>query len=156
LDLSLRATGVCVLTADGQLLHLETIEGTLPKKATTEQKIDRLIQTTQRIVEIAREYEAQHAGIESFAHNAFGSQNVLGELHGVVKTQMVLACGIVPVVVQMSTARKDILGKGRADKRAIKALAIQRATDAGMPVADDNQADAWVVAEWLRRKVLEA
>jgi Holliday junction resolvasome RuvABC endonuclease subunit len=80
--------------------------------------------------------------IEQFAWGARGAQNDLGELHGVIKTQLWLACQVEPVLYVVSQIRKEIFGKGNLKKDKI----LQHVVQQGVPVADHNQADAWAVA----------
>ena len=93
--------------------------------------------------------------IENYAFGARGAQNDLGELHGCVKMQLHLSLSLYPQMVSPSSYRKVLLGKGNATKQQSYEYAQKVLTDAGLVVRNNDEADAYLVADWLRRVSLE-
>lgn len=157
LDLSVRSTGVAVLSGDGEVIDSLTVGQKLSRKATEREKIERLTYIAGRICEIVDtclKGGEVLVGIERYAYGARGAQNDLAELHGAVKTSLWLRCGVVPQMVQISAARKEVLGHGLPrDKAKIVDLVRQRT---GNRFAGHDEADAYVVAEYLRRRSASA
>jgi Holliday junction resolvasome RuvABC endonuclease subunit len=144
LDLSDRGAGIVTLDATtGIVWAAETVGYALKRTATVRERVERMLDIATAVV---RAYRAAPApcgvAIEQFAWGARGAQNDLGELHGVVKTQLWLACRVEPVLYIVSQIRKEIFGKGNLKKDKILPHVVER----GVPVADHNQADAWAVA----------
>jgi Holliday junction resolvasome RuvABC endonuclease subunit len=100
---------------------------------------------------IAEKTPEFNVGIEGFAFGARGAQNDLGEIQGVVKSQLWLALGVEPVIITSSTARKAVMGKGNFPKKDILATLVKR----GLELKDHNEADAYVIAECLRLSTLK-
>jgi len=122
------------------------------------QKIDRLTAITGRIVSDVRavqDHGEVFVAIENYAFGARGAQNDLGELHGCVKQQLAVSCGVVPSVVSPSTYRKLLIGSGRASKAKSFEFACSALTILGIESTNADQADAYLVAEWLRRVTIE-
>lgn len=157
LDLSLVGTGCVVVGESGEGILGERFGLSLKKDASDRDKIERLTHIAGRIVKsvkgvVADGHEIGGIGIENYAFSARGAQNDLGEIHGVVKTQMWMVFGVVPVVVPASKARKKVLGKGRFSKgKAGKSEIVSAVNAMGFKTRDDNIADAYVIAEYLRR-----
>lgn len=163
LDLSLRSTGLAVVRGDGTIVRVCAFGANLQRGATPQEKVERLVSLTQRIVSEVKRHQADafSAGgdavvaIENYAFGARGAQNDLGELHGCVKMQLWLSMRIAPVLVSPSSYRKVLLGKGNATKQQSYDWADGMLTSAGFPPTTSDEADAYLVAEWLRRKHLE-
>ena len=163
LDLSLRNTGFAVVDEHGAVKRICSFGSSLERGATTKQKIERLVALTQRIIKEVRHHhsEAFDAGgrtviaIENYAFGAKGAQNDLGELHGCVKMQLHLSLGLYPTMVSPSSYRKVLLGKGNATKPQSYEYAKQALTKLGFAPSNNDEADAYLVAEWLRRATLE-
>ena len=150
LDLSLVNTGVIVLTEQGSLLRHNSLSFPLKRKRsdppiTEGERIERLINLTNVIVGIAKDYKVKHAAIEGYAHNKRYQAHQLGEIAGNVKVQLWLACKIIAVPVPPPTGRKHMFGYGHPSKTEI--LEILRS--AGIAVDNDHEADAYVVAHYL-------
>lgn len=150
LDLSLTGTGCVVLGRDGRMLSGNTWGDSLPRNARVREKIERMIYIAEKIVGVVSELMVRRAvvcvGIEGFAYGARGAQNDLGEIQGVVKSQLWLALGIEPVIITSSTARKVVMGKGNFPKSEILTALVGR----GLKLKNHNEADAYVIAECLR------
>jgi len=152
IDLALRKTGVVVYTRDGVPHMWTTIVNKLdrPRSAppiTQTEVVQRLIDVSNEIIRIAKTYKVKHVAIENYAHKAKFQAHQMGEMAGVVKVQLALACNIIPDVVPPSTARKHALGYGGSgiSKKDIEAAVIEGLL---IPVEDDHQADAAVVAQY--------
>lgn len=160
LDLSLRNTGLAVVRGDGTIVKVCSFGASLDRGATMKQKVERLVGLTQRIVQEVRVYHAEafdkggeaKVAIENYAFGARGAQNDLGELHGCVKMQLHLSMHLYAEVVSPSSYRKILLGKGNATKQQSYEWAKVELTNGGLAVSNNDEADAYLVAEWLRRK----
>jgi len=164
LDLSLTGTGCVVLDEEGKLISHDVWGEELKRSAPVRDKIERMVYIANKIVsELKRlkrqsyykgpngEHPVIHVGIEGYAFGARGAQNDLGEIQGVVKSQIWLASRIEPVIIVSSTARKAVMGKGNYPKDKILAELVKR----GFDLRDHNEADAYVIAECLRLSTLK-
>ena len=88
---------------------------------------------------------------EKSGSSGAGAAFDLGELGGVIKSQIFLTFGIEAYIVAPGTARKFVVGKGRPTKAEVVAYANAN----GLPTKNHNIADAWVIAQWLRGTVFE-
>jgi Holliday junction resolvasome RuvABC endonuclease subunit len=157
LDLSLTGTGCTVLAPSGEVLFEDTWGDKMKRKAPVRDKIERMLFIANKVVTVCKsmvyfkESDRLHVGIENYAFGARGAQNDLGELQGVVKSQIWLALRVEPVMIALSTARKAVLGKGNFPKKQILPELGRR----GLKFNDHNAADAYVVAECLRLSTVE-
>lgn len=111
LDLSLKATGICVL--EGEL-------GSEPSKRTelvpqgeaktVEERVLRLVKITERIVSLINGENPDYIIIEAPAKNQMWQAAAIGEIHGVVKVQVYLASGKFPWVKEATEMRKAVVG----------------------------------------------
>jgi Holliday junction resolvasome RuvABC endonuclease subunit len=147
LDLSCTATGIVVIAEMGEVVA-STVGNKLHRDSPVREKVERLLGIATAVVRAYEMHMPERVGIEGYAWAAKGAQNDLAELHGVVKTQLWLKHRVEPEIVQASAARKAVLGAGRIEKKDIVRLVQAR----GVVVADHNQADAWVIAEYLRQQ----
>ena len=147
LDLSLTGTGIVVIDDTPSVVFADTCGFKLKRTATVRAKIERMNSIAVKVIKAAREYSVTVIGIEGFAYAAKGAQNDLGELHGVVKSQILLGLNLVPVIVAPTSARKTVLGKGNFPKKMI----LDELTKRGYNVSDHNQGDALVVALAVRK-----
>lgn len=148
LDLSLTGTGVVIIDDLGNVLKSGTYGEKLERKATEKEKIERMIWIATQVVRDSREFDTKVIGIEGFAFRAKGAQNDLGELHGVIKSQILMSLKIVPIIVPVKTARKTVLGNGNMKKDKVFACVSK------LGFGNDNEADAYVIAECLRLQFL--
>ena len=99
----------------------------------------------------------EHTMVESgpFAASAFRFEsgvcglrlkNDLGELGGVVKTQLWLAEHILPQIVAVNSARALVFANGRIKKKLVEPTLAER----GFAFGDSDIADAYVIAEAVR------
>ena len=120
LDLSLRSTGIVVLSPTKELLHASLAGQSLKRDAPIRDKIERQIGIASKVITFARQFDCAKIGIEGYAFGARGAQNDLGELQGVVKSQIWLALQIEPQSIAASSARKIVCGNGRASKERVR------------------------------------
>jgi hypothetical protein len=152
LDLSCTGTGIVVLDDEGVVLATAKDGWALDRKTTTVlDYIDRLLHITTTILDLVRAHGGAAGlavGIERYAYNARGSQNDLGELGGVVKTQLWLAEHVLPQIVAVNSARALVFGNGRIKKKLVEPALASK----GFAFGDSDIADAYVIAEAIRLK----
>jgi len=157
LDLSLTGAAATVVDENGSVVDHGLWGWSLPRDASVKEKIERMVYIAGKIVRMGKKWIGESddfsIGIEGYAYGARGAQNDLGEIQGTVKTQILLALGLIPTIIASSSARKIVLGKGRFSKgKKGKQEIVKAVCDRGFMVSDDNVADAYVVAECLRLK----
>lgn len=183
LDLSLLATGVCLLS--GPIDSTPLVTTLLIKKKKTsgvQESIDRLIAIAKGVIEVVQEHRPDVVVIEAPAMNQKWQAAAIGELHGVIKTQLYLACGITPLVEQATKLRSEVVGKiersfekvvdakgetkkrvsygkipgkgGRMKKATVKDLIEMRLKDQGLIFPSQDEMDAYVAAKfgWERMR----
>ncbi len=172
LDLSLTGTGLVSLENDGQVVHEKVVGQSLKRDALVREKIERIVYLAGYVLRVVKfnsfevhEFVAgkesvwkiyPRVGIENYAFGvAFsrkkkpgggGNTFDLGELGGVVKTQLWLSFKIEPYMIASTSARKHVFGDGRLKKKDV----IPRLKAMGINFKNHNIADAYVVAEALR------
>lgn len=154
LDLSLRGAAAVVVDEHGTVVDWGLWGENLERGCPIEDRIDRLLDIATGIVKLGKKYSDDlSVGIEDYAYGLKGMQNDLGEIQGVIKTQIRLAFRVYPSIIVASAARKMVLGKGRFSKgKKGKKEIIDAVRGRGFRVNDDNVADAYVIAECLRMK----
>lgn len=122
----------------------------LPRDAPEMLRIGRLHRIAAEAVAFSQRHGCQQAILEDYAFGARQSQaHALGEVGGVVRLALMTQGGVLDVrAVHSASARKLILGKlPRRDVKAYTRLALHHM---GMPQEwTDDEADAFVVANWL-------
>jgi len=159
LDLSLTGAGVCVVDARGRVIHSSKFGYGLKKTARVKDKVERMIEIAKGIVRVIDEYGLlksegsltkqtyPQVAVEGYSFASKGNSSIdLGELGGVVKSQLWLRFGIEPVLVPVATGRKAVFGNGRTPKEHV----IPLLHDQGIEFEDQDIADAYVVAETVR------
>jgi len=145
LDLSLRGTGICILT-EGVSKPITTLFGYgLAKRATEEEKIVRMIRIAKAVVDEMTKYKIRHIGIEGYAFGKVYGGEYLGELVGVIKSQLYLVCEVSPMVIPTKTARKYLSGDGGMKKKQVKKYLSQK----GILFGSDDEMDAFVIANYV-------
>lgn len=148
LDLSLAHTGMVILTEHGYLLRSLTLDHPMAKKGKGRREIDaeetdRLLEIANEVVGYAKDFGVGHVVAEGFAHAARFQAHQLGELSGVVRTQLRLARGLYLRKIPPLQARKEVLGYGgRLTKRQI----MDAVVGGEIQVGTEHEADAWVAA----------
>jgi len=113
LDLSLRATGVCILDGTPGSEVPESIWTALypqPQVKGVEADVRRLIAITELVLDLIRKEKPDHIIIEAPAKNQQWQAARIGELHGVIKVQIFLATGAIPMVKEAGHMRKAVVG----------------------------------------------
>lgn len=112
LDLSLKSTGICLLSGEiGSEPIVNTELFSQPKVSEVKEKILRLIAISEKINSIIKSESPNFVIIEAPAKNQVWQAAAIGEVHGVVKTQIYQSSGIVPIVKEATEMRKGVLGK---------------------------------------------
>ena len=181
LDLSLKATGVCIL--EGSREEHPSCRTHLfpqPQVKGIEERIKRLVAIAEHVVGLIEEERPDHVIIEAPAMNQQWQAANIGELHGVIKVQIYLATGQVPLVKQATEMRKFVVGtiskkqetyedkKGKKKKRwsygtitgkrgkpinaTIKDIIELRLKDRGLEFPTQDEMDAYVAAEYCWKK----
>lgn len=138
LDLSLRATGVA-------LLSTESMETTVVRTVTSPAKLNgpaRLLAIRNSISQFSTGGDIILAIIEGYSFGSRNNQFYLGELGGVVRTCLYEA-GTPYIVVPPTSLKKWTTGSGNADKIA---MAVATYEQFGLKFDDDNQCDAFNLA----------
>jgi Holliday junction resolvasome RuvABC endonuclease subunit len=183
LDLSLRKTGVCWLEGEpGAERTMETHIFPQPEAKTVEARTRRLVAIAEHVVGLVEERKPDQVIIEAAAKNQKWQAAAIGELHGVIKVQIFLATGQVPLVKQASEMRKFVVGKidkkvevyedkkgkkkrrmsygtvpgksGKPKKATIKDVIELRLKDRGLEFPTQDEMDAYVCAEFCWKKLV--
>ncbi len=106
------------------------------------------------VVGIFRTWKVRWSGIENYAMGAAFRAHQIGEVAGVVKSQLWLALRMVAGVVPPSAARKHVMGYGGS---MTKDQIVEVVRDGlGYAINGDHEADAAVVARYtFDKKVAE-
>lgn len=150
LDLSLRSSGVVVLeynpaTGKDEVIHESTVGKEL-RKATEEDRIKRFGLIASHVLGVVKKYEIVHVAIEAPAYSRLGRQTELGGLQGVVRTQLYYGLGVVPTLIAVTSARKNVLGKGFGTSK--KGVVIPMLKEKyGIAFECEDKADAYVIAK---------
>jgi Holliday junction resolvasome RuvABC endonuclease subunit len=135
LDLSLTSTGVCVLYRG----HMKTWTYGQPKPKS---KLLRLEFHRQELASLLLRYSPALVGIEGHSFGSTSSAHSLGELHGVVKLELlhfgVAACIVPPTNAKMFVAQNGGVGKDQIPLHLFKRF--------GVEVTNTDEADATAVA----------
>lgn len=147
LDISLTATGICII-ADGVPM-LRTVGSTGTRNDTWQQQAHRIRTLRNRIMEHIPP-DTMLAAVEgpAFHRNDAGSHNLAG-----IWWEVFLALQHIRIptaVIPPSTLKKYACDKGNADKTAM-AVAAARMWP-GIPIADNNQTDALMLASAAAQK----
>ena len=112
LDLSLRATGACILEDVGEERpRCWTTLFTQPEAKTIEERTERLCAIAGFVLSLYGKESPDLVVIEAAAKNQVYQGAAIGELHGAVRTQLFLAFGVHPAVCQATQMRKAVVGK---------------------------------------------
>lgn len=110
------------------------------------ERIRRCLRIANAINQTIKDFEIRHVGIEGFAFNKPYQAHQLGEVAGVVKSQLWLKHGLIARICAPTAGRKHVLGYGGS----VPKMVIKKVVEEGLGVAVDNdhEADATVVARW--------
>ena len=177
IDLSLLATGICVLSGDGETPVVAT--RLFPKEKTKGvlESIKRLLSIADDVLAVLLQERPDAVVIEAPALNQQWQAAAIGELHGVVKTKIYSELGIVPLVQQATRLRSVVVGKieksfevvtdskGKKKKRVsygvipgkrggtkratIKDVIEARLRERGLSFPTQDEMDAYICARWF-------
>ena len=178
LDLSLLATGVCILSGDKRATPtVKTLRIEQGQAKSQLEKIQRLVSTCSQLVNMTKEYQPEMIVIEAPAMNQKWQMAETGGLHWNVRVQLYLACQIVPEVEQATKLRKHVVGsisfkfdqvpdsKGKIKKKinygtvptkngkkmrpaTIKDVIENRLKEQGLVFPNQDEMDAYVCAKF--------
>jgi Holliday junction resolvasome RuvABC endonuclease subunit len=154
IDLSLRSTGIVLLSLDNNEFH-QYGAGCEVKKDDEEGRFQRLIDITCEIRTHIGSYSPVMIGVEGPAYSKFqGPQFSLGRLLGWVESTIWENFQKKIVVIGSTSARKFLIGtKGGG---AIKKDRLwEFLTSRGMKFENKDMMDAWVIAIYLKGKLLD-
>lgn len=165
LDLSPVNTGVCILTQNGVAWRFHTIERKMPPKskrpnhvlAEESIRISRAISIAKEVINIIKVFKVSCVAIEGYSFSRNWQSHQIGEVAGVVKSQIVMACGMIPVPIGARTARSKVFGKvpGGTKKQDIFESIVELQGETKILPRNDHEADAFVVAFALYRMLAE-
>jgi Holliday junction resolvasome RuvABC endonuclease subunit len=182
LDLSMKATGMCILEGEpGSDPKIRTELVPQPEAKTVEARIMRLVAIAERIVNLIRVERPDHIVIEAAAKGQVWQAAALGEVHGVIKVQVFLESGQLPMVREATEMRKAVVGeikrvfvtyedkKGKTKRRVsygeipgahgkkkratVKDLIEGRLRERGLTFPSQDEMDAYVAARYCWGKV---
>lgn len=182
LDLSLRSTGACILYGDGGRPKCRTFLFAQPKASSVEERTERLCAIAEGIVELFDREKPDLVVIEAPAKDQKYQGAAIGELHGVVRSQLYLAFKIHPIVKESTQLRKAVVGtigrkfvdyqkrngkmgrrvdygkvrgkSGRMKLATIKDIVEVRLRDAGWEFPSQDEMDAYVAARFGWNKLV--
>jgi Holliday junction resolvasome RuvABC endonuclease subunit len=183
LDLSLRGTGVCILADEpGGERSRRTWLFAKPKVTTVEDKIKRLVSIAEDLVGLVEKENPDHIIIEAPAKNQKWQAAAIGEVHGVIKVQIFLATGLIPMIKESTQMRAGIVGKipkvqeivednkgkkkkrwsygtipgkrGKPIKATIKDVIEYTLKKRGLEFPSQDEMDAYVAAEYCWNQVV--
>jgi len=152
IDASLSSTGICILK-EGKIVHKESIQwkqkgetetaSGKTKTLTDRQKIIRLCDIRDEVLNLVAVHQVDSAGIEGYAF-AMRSASVTGlaELGGVLRASLFEECNIIPCALPVGQCRKFVVGSGKVTKVQTQ----EWLADQGLDFATDDEGDAYVVA----------
>jgi Holliday junction resolvasome RuvABC endonuclease subunit len=147
LDVSLVGTGIVVLSVDGVVLHSGLAGGVLKNQNEPGLTV-RLVAIASIVYDVVAKWGVGVVGVEGYAFAARGNSHTkLAEARGAIKLLLYLNAGLTTVPVPCKTARKSVLGRGNIDPDDV----IRELGSLGVNFTDHNIADAYVVAEHIRR-----
>jgi len=151
LDLALRDTGVTILSEQGSLLRHLSLEYPLTRKRgeppiSEAEKIERLINLTNDIIGLVKDFKVRHVALEGYAHSKRFQAHQIGEIAGNVKVQLWLARKILVVPVPPATGRKHFFGYGKIKKEQVFEILTDRI---GLTLDNTHEADSYVSARYL-------
>jgi len=182
LDLSLKGTGICVLEGDpASEPKMRTERFPQPEAKTVEERVKRLENIAEHIVQLMNGEQPDYVIIEAAAKNQVWQAAAIGEIHGVVKLQIYLATRRVPLVKEVTEMRKVVVGKierkmvpvagktgkikkqvsygqvdgkrGKKKRATVKDIVEMRLAELGLKFPTQDEMDAYVAAKYCWVKV---
>lgn len=173
LDLSLTGTGIVAVVSPemdtpmsakmGRVVHQDVVGYALTMEASVKEKTERMLETAKSVIKTVKAMSKEgydvEVAIENYAFSTVknkkgksfqsSSQTGLAELHGIIKSQLLLATGLSPVMYSVKTARMVVFGNGNFPKVNVKPALNKW----GYEFKKMDDADAFVIAECHRKKL---
>lgn len=119
LDLSLRGSGVAILSKEGSYFY--TFGEKLEDDASARDHLERVMKISNQIMNVLKKHNVRYVGVENYAFSkAVNRISQQAELGGIIKSQIysVLKTCVIPLPV--NSVRKFILGKSTNDKKVVQ------------------------------------
>jgi len=104
----------------------------------------RMLRITSEIVRVVRLFRIRHVGLEGVPRDAVGVYQ-LGEVAGIVKSQLWMKFKIVPRIVSPASARKHVIGYGGDVPTGLTEVVRD---GLGVPVENKQEAASTIVARY--------
>lgn len=181
LDLSLLATGVCVLDGESSNPAMRCMLIEREKATTVLESIVRLISISDDINKIISDEKPDIIIIEAPAKNQVWQAANIGELHGAVKTRIFERFKVVPMVEQATKMRKAVVGTissrrekiekdgkqvtrtsygvvpgkkdGKYKRASVKDIIELRLKERGLEFESQDEMDAYVAARYAMNSI---
>ena len=142
IDQSLTSTGICIMNKEGEFNTL-CIK---PKM----KGMERLMFIEKQIEQLLLKFKTDlYVVMEGYSYGSIGRTFELGELGGMIK-MLLNKHGIPYSIVPPTVWKKEIIGKGNANKDTIK-WEIEKKY--GLIFKTQDETDSWCMAEHVRRKI---
>ena len=150
--LALDATALCVVTKYGHFQWGITMPVRIARIRKSDPPVTQLetivgmLDITRAVVRAVKDYQTRYVGIKGYAHDAKWQVHQLGELAGVIKTQLWLLHKIEPQVVPPSAAKKYVAGgTGKVTWEEVR----EAARGQGAQPQNDLELSAYIVARYM-------
>jgi len=151
-DLSLRSTGVIILSGDGGVVFRGSNGYDLKKTATPIEKTERLIDVADWVSDVYSKFDVTHVAVEEkvVSTKRPGAHLDLAELHGVIRVNMWEIHHVGMFRYGVSALRKSVLGKGYKTKKETHKVLISRMFEDGVCCSGwtKDEIDAYLVARY--------
>jgi Holliday junction resolvasome RuvABC endonuclease subunit len=151
LDLSLRRPAAVVIPAGwelGRWQDLKRLSFEPLEVASDRERYMRVGGIVARMIVFAREHEVSYAGVEDYAFSKSSSSvTKLAELGGHARVEFLRRMGLLLRPVAASQARRQLLGA--LPPKNAKILTQRALYAAGAPFANDDECDAFAVANFM-------
>ena len=147
LDLSLRGAGVVILKPDGEMVNARF--GYSLSKGTERDVQERNLFISSKILSLLRKHEVKAVGIENYAFSQAGKKTMLAELTGTIKTQIIMALKVFPVVIGTTSIRAFLLPNPTTEQIRKKAPVHRYLESLGYHCDNGDEYDALAIAKIL-------
>ena len=145
LDLSLTSTGVCVIR-DPEHWMTWVIKPKIPKNATEEDRIKRLLYISEEIYRIFKQEQVKDIVMEGYAFGSIFGREKMGELGGIIKYVFYDKDKVVVKSYPVRTLRSHLFNKGGFTKDQVK-KSLSKYNKLSFNTEDEM--DSFVVAAYL-------
>lgn len=152
LDLSLRQTGLVILpdgwvpaSWDTVVTHVFGME--LKSFESEIRRMERLLMIARGILSLVKQHDVTHVFSEGYSFGRVQRAHHLGELGGVVKSQLWLTNHLITTPVPVSAARRAMFGKVKRQKD-VKRFVREKLRGVGACFGTQDEYDAFVIANY--------